>query len=59
LWNASLAWVQRDAQWMRFELHPGDVEHRSVNASIARLLARAFGDGREVLTLSSVVERLR
>jgi predicted deacetylase len=59
LWNASLAWAQRDAQWMRFELHPGDVEHRSVNASVARLLARAFGARREVLTLSTVVERLR
>lgn len=58
-WNAALARVQRDAQWMRFELHPGDVEHRAVNASIARLLLRAFGDRREVLTLSRVVERLR
>lgn len=58
-WNAALAWAQRDAQWLRFELHPGDAEVRPVDTLIGRLLERAFGDRRDVLTLSTVVERLR
>jgi hypothetical protein len=43
---------------MRFELHPGDAEHRAVREQALRLVAQAVDDGREPLTLGTIAERL-
>jgi predicted deacetylase len=57
--NALLAYQARRRVWMRFELHPTDVEHAGVRESALRLVERAVRDGRESLTLSAVVDRMR
>jgi hypothetical protein len=58
VWTAALALRQRYAPWMRFELHPSDIEHASIAGAITRLLQRARADQREALTLGAVVDRL-
>ena len=57
-WNALVAQQERRRGWMRFELHPGDVEHRAVRESALRLVSEAVEEGREPLTLGSIAERL-
>ncbi|MBA3589704.1 polysaccharide deacetylase family protein [Methylibium sp.] len=57
-WNAAVAHRQRAAPLLRFELHPGDAEHRSVRRSWMGLLERAL-EGRDALTLTQVVARWR
>jgi predicted deacetylase len=57
-WNALVAYEERRRGWMRFELHPSDVEHRAVRESALRLVAEAVDEGREPLTLGAMAERL-
>lgn len=57
-WNALVAHDERRRGWMRFELHPGDMEHRAVRESALRLVAQAVDEGREPLTLGAIAERL-
>jgi predicted deacetylase len=57
-WNALVAHEERRRGWMRFELHPGDAEHRAVREQALRLVAQAVDDGREPLTLGTIAERL-
>lgn len=56
-WNRALARTQCAACWMRFELHPADVEHAAVRTSIAGLLERAYAGERAPLTLGGIVDR--
>jgi len=58
-WNHALVRQQRDARWMRFELHPDDVEHARISAVLMRWLDCARAQGREPLTLGALVDRLR
>jgi predicted deacetylase len=58
-WNGLLIRRQRDAPWMRFELHPGDAEHASVSGALSAWLERARAADREALTLGSLAERMR
>lgn len=57
-WNALVAHEERRRGWMRFELHPSDVEHRWVREQALRLVAGAVDEGREPLTLGTIAERL-
>jgi len=57
-WNALVAHEERRRGWMRFELHPTDVEHRAVREQALRLVAEAVDEGRESLTLGTIAERL-
>ena len=57
-WNALVAQQERRRGWMRFELHPSDIEHRAVCESALRLVSDAVDEGREPLTLGSIAERL-
>jgi predicted deacetylase len=57
-WNALVAQQERRRGWMRFELHPSDIEHRAVRESALRLVSDAVDEGREPLTLGSIAERL-
>ena len=57
-WNALVAHEERRRGWMRFELHPSDIEHRAVRESALRLVGDAVDEGRESLTLGSIAERL-
>jgi uncharacterized protein len=57
-WNALVAHEERRHGWMRFELHPTDVQHRAVRESALRLVAGAVDEGREPLTLGAMAERL-
>jgi predicted deacetylase len=57
-WNALVAHDERRRGWMRFELHPSDVEHRAVRESALRLVAAAVDEGREPLTLGAIAGRL-
>ena len=57
LWNGAIAWQQRHMDLLRFELHPADVEHRSVRRSWMSLLEKALLD-REPVTLSEAARRL-
>jgi len=57
-WNTLVAHDERCRGWMRFELHPSDVEHRAVRESALRLVAQAVDEGRESLTLGTMAERL-
>ena len=57
-WNALVAHEERRRGWMRFELHPSDLEHRAVRESVLRLVADAVDEGREPLTLGTIAERL-
>lgn len=57
-WNEAVAWHQRAAPLLRFELHPGDAEHESVRAAWMRLLERALS-GRDALTLAQALARWR
>ena len=56
-WTAALALRQRYAPWMRFELHPSDIEHASIAGAITRLLQGARAARREPLTLGAVRDR--
>lgn len=56
--SALVAYSERKRGWMRFELHPGDVEHRAVRESALRLVTDAVDEGREPLTLGAIAERL-
>jgi predicted deacetylase len=58
-WNRMLSSAQRGHPWMRFELHPSDVEHASVCDAALDLVAAAAGAGRRALTLSAVAECVR
>lgn len=57
-WNALVAYEERRRGWMRFELHPSDLEHRAVREQALRLVADAVDEGREPLTLGTIAERL-
>jgi predicted deacetylase len=57
-WNALVAYEERRRGWMRFELHPSDVEHRAVREQALRLVSEAVDEGREPLTLGTIAERL-
>jgi hypothetical protein len=57
-WNSALVARQRHARWMRFELHPDDVEHESVRAAVGRWLSDARCTGHEPLTLGQLVDLL-
>jgi predicted deacetylase len=56
-WNSALAWRQQQAQWMRFELHPSDVDHPSIRNALERWLERGCAERREPLTLGGLVDR--
>jgi len=58
-WNAMVARGERRQPWMRFELHPSDVEHPAVCSAALNLIARAVNEGRQPLTLDQMAERLR
>lgn len=57
-WNNALVRRQQPEQWMRFELHPFDVDHVSVCSALERWLERARVARREPLTLGGLVDRL-
>jgi len=57
-WNNGLAWLQQQREWMRFELHPGDVDHSSVCGALECWLERGHAAGREPLTLGGLIDRL-
>jgi predicted deacetylase len=56
-WNGAVVRQQQHAQWMRFELHPSDVEHDWIGAALRRWLERARCGGREAATLGALVDR--
>ena len=58
-WNRLVAGIESAAPWMRFELHPADVEHDAVCSAALRLIERAVAQGRQALTLAAMAERLR
>jgi predicted deacetylase len=58
-WNAALAHGERRRPWMRFELHPTDVEHADVCTAALRLVAHSLEQGRAPLTLAGVADRVR
>lgn len=58
-WNRLVAHLESAATWMRFELHPTDVEHDAVCESALGLLERAIAQGRQPLTLGAMADRLR
>lgn len=58
-WNAVVAHAARQAPWMRFELHPDDVEHDAVCSAALRLVERSLAQGRRSLTLAQMAERVR
>ena len=59
LWNEAVARRHRRRPWMRFELHPGDVEYPSVRAAALRLIGAAFDAGREPVTLACLADQVR
>jgi len=58
-WNRFVARLEGAANWMRFELHPSDVEHDAVCESALDLLERAIAQGRQPLTLGAMADRVR
>lgn len=58
-WNRVVAGLQSSAPWMRFELHPSDVEHDAVCSAALQLVERAIAQGRRPLTLAAMADRLR
>jgi len=58
-WNQLVARAESSRPWMRFELHPSDVDHDAVCNSALGLIDRALAQGREPLTLAKVAARLR
>jgi uncharacterized protein len=58
-WNRVLARIEGGAPWMRFELHPTDVEHDAVCGAALGLVERAIAQGRQPLTLAGVMDRWR
>jgi predicted deacetylase len=58
-YNRWLAGREQQQKWMRFELHPNDVEHRGVRESALGLVRDALHGHREALTLAALAERLR
>ena len=58
-WNRLVARIESGAPWMRFELHPGDVEHDAVCGAALGLIERAIAQGRQPLTLAAMVDRWR
>jgi len=58
-WNRLVARVESGAPWMRFELHPGDVEYEAVCSAALGLVEQAIAQGRQALTLAAMVDRWR
>jgi uncharacterized protein len=58
-WNGLLMQRLRNAQWMRFELHPGDADHASVFGALNKWIERARTADREPLTLGALADRMR
>ncbi|HUL66373.1 MAG TPA: polysaccharide deacetylase family protein [Burkholderiaceae bacterium] len=58
-WNKGLAWREQQGKWMRFELHPFDVDHISVCNALERWLERGRAARREPLTLGGLIDRFR
>jgi predicted deacetylase len=58
-WNRFVARLESAANWVRFELHPNDVEHDAVCESALALVERAIAQGRQPVTLGAMADRLR
>jgi len=58
-WNQLVAHAESSGPWMRFELHPSDVEHDTVCSAALGLIDGALAQGRETLTLAAMAARLR
>jgi len=56
-WNGAMVARQRRGRWMRFELHPDDGEHESVQRALMRWLDDARSAGHKPLTLGQLVDR--
>jgi predicted deacetylase len=59
LWNSAVARRQRHRRWMRFELHPGDADHRAIRAAALRTIGNAFDAAREPVTLGCLADQVR
>jgi len=57
-WNAAVEMLERRRPLLRFELHPGDVEHGAIRASWMRMLERALED-HEPLTMAQAADSAR
>lgn len=58
IWNRNLAWRQRQAPLLRFELHPQDADHPDVLRCWSQLLAQALRT-RQPLLLQQAAELVR